>query len=151
MRFRIRKLRMADRAAVGRIARSLPEWFTAEGQTMIAQDVQTQQGFVAVEGDRVVGFLTYFTHEGIGHIGWLGVAPAKHRQGIGRLLSERFESALRRLNIAVAEVATLGDSVDYEPYNHTRAFYRAIGYSTFRVEKRGTPQCPEMLYLRKKI
>ena len=49
------------------------------------------------------------------------------------------------------EISGLGDSVDYEPYVRTRAFYRGIGFTDHRREKRDTWECPEALYLRKRL
>ncbi len=106
---------------------------------------------MAVQDRRIVGFLTCFTYEGIGHLSWMGVDPGRHRQGIGRNLLRQFESAMRELGITQLQVYTLGDSVGYEPYARTRAFYRAMGFVDHKREKSDNPACPEALFLRKSI
>jgi hypothetical protein len=45
-------------------------------------------------------------------------------------------------------VDTLGDSVDYEPYARTRAFYRALGFTDHqRIMQPGNESMPERLVL----
>jgi hypothetical protein len=52
--------------------------------------------------------------------------------------------------VKTLQVYTLGDSVDYEPYERTRAFYRALGFVDFKREPHpDNPECPESLFLRK--
>jgi predicted acetyltransferase/N-acetylglutamate synthase-like GNAT family acetyltransferase len=139
----------ADVPAVLGIARGLLGWFTPRGVQMIGIDLRTHAALAAVEGGQVVGFLTYFTYEAIGRIGWMGVRRDRHRRGIGRRLVEAFECRMRDLGVEKVEVYTLGDGVEYEPYERTRAFYRSIGFRDYRIVKSDSPSCPEALYLQK--
>lgn len=140
-----------DADAIFRIAQSLLGWFTPRGAEMIRLDLNTHTALVAMEAADIVGFLTYFTYEGIGRIGWLGVRPDHHRHGIGRALVTAFEQEMRTIGIDKVEVYTLGDGVEYEPYVRTRNFYRAVGFRDHRIIKRDNPSCPEELVLRKHL
>lgn len=106
------------------VVEDLPEWFdeTAKAKS-IPIDIRHQEGFVAVSEQKVVGFLTLYMTEGRLHIGWLGVAREFHRQGIGTRLLAAVEMKARELGIDELATYTLGDSVDYEPYDLTRNFY----------------------------
>jgi ribosomal protein S18 acetylase RimI-like enzyme len=148
----IRSKTDADAPAIAAIAAALPEWFTETGRRHIAIDSRFQDGFVAVDDTgALAAFITYFVNQGVGHVGWLGVAPALHRRGAGRALLAELEAALRSAGVAELEVSTLGDSVLYEPYARTRAFYRAMGFADYRRELLDNPECPEMLWLRKTL
>jgi GNAT superfamily N-acetyltransferase len=146
-----RPLTSSDCDAVLAIARAMPEWFTPKGQAMLAVNLQRQAGYVATAAGRVSGFASFYVNEGVGHIGWIGVAPHQHRHGIGRRLVERIEQELRAAGIEEFRVGTLGDSVEYEPYVGTRAFYRALGFADFKHERLDNPECPEWLILSKRL
>ena len=148
---KIRKMKKEDVEAIMEIACSLPLWFTKTGLEHISIDLKFQNGFVAADGDRVLGFPMYFVYESVGNIGWLGIEPSHHRQGIGKKLCIHFENMMKAEGVGVLQVYTLGDCVDYEPYARTRAFYRAMGFVEYKRETHDNPECPESLYLRKKL
>lgn len=148
----VRRKTEADREAILAIARSLPEWFTPAALDHIHVDDGFQDGLVAVDdAGQVVGFLLFFVYEGMGNIAWIGVQPELQRKGIGRALLERFEQDMKAAGVKELQVYTLGDSVDYEPYARTRAFYAAVGFSNYRSVALDNPECPDQLYLRKQI
>jgi ribosomal protein S18 acetylase RimI-like enzyme len=129
------------------IAKDLPEWFTKNGITKMQIDLMFQKGFVAVLDSKIVGFLSFLTIEGEGQIGWTGVHPKFHRKGIGRMLVNRLITELKEVGAKTLKVYTLGDSVDYEPYARTRAFYRGVGFKDFQKFKQDNPECPEQLIM----
>ena len=142
----IRKISVSDRPAIGRVAGELRTWFTQAALDHIATDLVFQDGFVAELGGAVVGFVTFFVTEGVGHIGWIGVPPDSHRRGIGRQLAERVSDVLRENGVARLRVDTLADTVEYEPYERTRRFYRALGF----VDVKGpTQEGADLLVLEK--
>jgi ribosomal protein S18 acetylase RimI-like enzyme len=147
----VRPMQPSDHDAVMRIARGLGAWFNDEGLRNLVIDLRHQAGFVAEAGGQVVGFVTFFVYEGKAHIGWLGVDLPRHHQGIGRALLDALAHRLTADGIGELHVYTLGDSVDYPPYELTRAFYFAMGFKVLRREKRDTPACPEALYLFKRL
>jgi ribosomal protein S18 acetylase RimI-like enzyme len=133
------------------VALSLPEWFNDVGIKEITEALSHQAGAVAaVDGD-VVGWVTWCSHEGVGEIAWIAVSPGHHRQGIGALLLGFAENRLRSSGLTEVTVETLGDSVDYEPFERTRAFYRATGYRDFKRVMTDNPGIPESLTLRKTL
>ncbi|MBC8479591.1 MAG: GNAT family N-acetyltransferase [FCB group bacterium] len=140
-----------DVAGVLEIARSLTEWFTETGVKNIQRDLEFQKILLAEIADNIVGFLSYYTYDGVGNIGWMGVVKSHHRASIGKLLFECFEEEMKNYEIYTLQVLTLGEGVDYMPYEKTRKFYRAMGFTNYRVEPTDDPECPESLTLRKII
>ena len=61
------------------------------------------------------------------------------------------EDRLRDQGAAEVFVDTLGDSVEYEPYERTRTFYRAMGFADFKRVMTDNPGMPESLTLRKSL
>jgi ribosomal protein S18 acetylase RimI-like enzyme len=125
----IRALVEADHSEVIEIVAGLPDWFDDTARTIsIPIDIKHQRGFVAERQGKVVGFITLYVAEGKLNIGWLGVQPDLHRQGIGRLLLDKAEEVSRQLGVPELALYTLGEGVDYEPYERTRRFYFANGF-----------------------
>jgi GNAT superfamily N-acetyltransferase len=147
----IRDYKPEDFKGIIEIAESLPEWFTKNGLENMKKDLGFQPGFVAEKDSDRIGFLSYFVSEGVGQIGWMGVLKELHRNGIGRKLVERTSSALKSAGISRLRVYTLGDSVEYEPYARTRAFYWAVGFEDHERIKQDNPECPEQLIMIKKM
>lgn len=141
-----------DLVQILEIARALPSWFTQSGIRSMQVDLRYQPGWVATLEDRIVGFISFFVNQGKAEIGWIGVLPDLHRGGIGRLLLEQLITLLRAEQIAELYVHTLGDSVEYEPYRKTRAFYRGMGFQDFkRIANPDNPECEEDLILLLKL
>ncbi len=141
-----------DFDAVVAVARALPEWFNDEGIAQIARDVQHQRGAVAEVAGDVIGFVTWRSNDdGVGEIGWIAVSVDYHRRGIGGRLLEFAEDDLSNAGIIEVLVETLGESVDYEPYERTRAFYRAAGFRDLKSVMTGNPGMPESLTLQKRL
>lgn len=58
----VRQFLEDDHESVVEIAKALyPRWFNEVGLQQIARDLQTEQELVALEGERVVGFVIYRT------------------------------------------------------------------------------------------
>ncbi|MHC4712524.1 MAG: GNAT family N-acetyltransferase [Planctomycetota bacterium] len=149
---RLAPLSARHRDDVAGIAASLQQWFDASAIRNIPIDARYHHGFVAEVEGRVVGFVTYSTHEGVGQITWLGVLAEYHRHGIGRGLVEAAVEDLRKNGVTELRVDTLSDSVEYKPYERTRCFYAAMGFVEHeRIPMPDNPSCPEKLVLTKAI
>jgi len=148
----IRKLTSTDRDAVVEVAQALPEWFDEDARTRaIPVDLRFQDGFVAEEDGRILGFITLYVAEGRMNIGWMGVLPGWQGQGIGKRLIDAAESFCRERGIPEMATYTLGDSVDYAPYAATRAFYLAQGFTIYQRSQTDNPGCPEEIKIKKEI
>jgi hypothetical protein len=132
----IRNYEPEDYEKVINIAMALPEWFTENGIAKMKIDLRFQNGLVADLESDIIGFISFFTLEGEGHIGWMGI----------HLKTKLNDGGVRSLN-----VLTPSDSVDYEPYTRTRAFYRAVGFKDHRSYETDNPECPEQLVMKMKI
>ena len=105
------------------ILRGLKEWFGIESavQNYLLQ-METLPTFLAEDG-----FLVLKQHYPESwEIYVMGVL--KPRRGVGRALLQRGEEWLRTQGARLLQVKTLAETVDYEPYDRTRAFYRAQGF-----------------------
>ncbi len=147
----VRQADSTDHAAIVDVARELPAWFTERGVHHISVDLAFQHALVVDHGDCVIAFLTYYVSEGICWIGWMGVIPEKRRTGLGRALMDALADALRPSGVAEMRVNTLGDSVAYEPYAETRAFYRGVGFTDHGRVFLDDPECPEQLTLSRAV
>lgn len=146
----IRQITEADYTAVAGIVNDLPEWFDADArERSIPIDVQHHNGFVAIDKSEVLGFITCYVAEGRLNIGWLGVRRDGHRRGIGSLLLTRVEELATNLGIKEIATYTLGEGVNYPPYEATRRFYRARGFQVYQRSQTDNPGCPEEIRLKK--
>lgn len=148
----IQSLEEEHYAGILTITEDLPEWFdeTARSKS-IPIDIRHQEGFVAISGQKVVGFVTLYVAEGRLHIGWLGVDKAFQREGIGSRLIVAAEMRARDLGIDELATYTLGDSVEYQPYEETRRFYWECGFSVYKRAQTDNPGCPEEIWISKPI
>ena len=134
------------------IAENLPEWFDESARSKaVPTDIRHQLGFVAVSGQRVVGFLTLYVTEGRLHIGWLAVEKGSQRQGLGGRLLEAAETKAREMGIDEVATYTLGESVAYQPYEVTRNFYWKHGFSVYKRSRTDNPGCPEEIWISKQV
>lgn len=117
------------------IGRSLPAWFGIEEGLRAIRDAATNgPGLVALDGQRVVGFLTLERHFAEAwEISWMAVDPAWHRRGIGRRLVDASIVQTRLAGGRVLTVKTLADSHPSPEYALTREFYRAMGFLRLEV------------------
>jgi GNAT superfamily N-acetyltransferase len=141
----------SDYAAVLRIAKSLDDWFNEDGIKYIEQDLEFEKLIIVESDSGPIGFLSYFLYEGVGYLGWIGVYEQHHGTGAGEMLFVEFERIMKELEINTLQVKTLGESVDYPPYDRSRNFYRKVGFEKHRSEFTDNPECPEELILRKPI
>ena len=134
------------------IVENLPDWFdkTARSRS-IPTDIRHQKGFVAVSGQRVVGFVTLYVAEGRLHVRWLAVEKEFQRQGLGSRLLEAAERKAGDLGIDELATCTLGDNVKYQPYEGTRSFYWKCGFSVYKRTRTDNPGCPEEIWISKRV
>jgi len=112
------------------IARALRTHFNDNAMVQMPKDLGAHHLYVAEEDDgAVVGFLTLLRRSpDVGDISWMGVMPDHQRQGVGTALVDRAARDLVTDGATIMMVHTLADTVEYGPYEATRAFYRAVGF-----------------------
>jgi GNAT superfamily N-acetyltransferase len=148
----IRPLSEDDYGAVVEIAEDLPEWFDEYARrTAIPIDARNQAGFLAFEQGQAVGFVSYFVNEGRLNIGWLAVRKDYQRRGIGTVLLNEIETKARELGIPEIATYTLGDEVDYSPYEQTRSFYFKNGFRVYQRSRTDNPSCPAEIRISKRV
>jgi GNAT superfamily N-acetyltransferase len=126
----IRELVPADIAQCEAILRGLPEWFGFETALLqYVEDLARLPALVAVEGDRVLGFIALHPYgDAASEVHVLAVRRDCHRRGIGRALVEAAEKAVLAQGVKLLQVKTLGPSNDDAGYAKTRAFYSSLGF-----------------------
>ena len=133
----LRPLQPADAAGCEAVMASLPDWFGDEdGLADCAKAVRGGEGWVAVDGGDVVGFLTLERpYPRSADITWLAVR-ADRRGGIGSALVERAcaELAAGGCDLVVALTVSVNDptEVGETPYAETRAFWAHAGFAPAR-------------------
>ncbi len=137
---RIREGTTSNHETVIQIAKSLVDWFNEDGIKYIKQDLEFEKLIIVEADSEPIGFLSYFLYEGIGYLGWIGVYEQHHGTGAGELLYFEFERIIKELKINIIQIKTLGDSVDYPPYDRSRNFYKKIGFEKHRSEFTNNPK-----------
>ena len=152
MTLKIVKIRRKDNAEIFNLMAELPEWFNADALKNIRIDLKYQKGFLAKnDNNEIVAFLMFFVYEGVGHIAWMGVKKEYQGRGAGSTLLAGFEKEMLRSGVKKLQVYTLGESVEYKPYESTRNFYYKNGFKEYRRIFTDNAGCPEELHLRKDI
>ena len=113
-------------------------WFTEEARKkLIPLDLNLQQGYVAEEDKKIIGFITYFSDDGHAQIGWLGVDPELHGRGTGTALMKKLEQTLRKMGFTelLVETAAKEQSIGTS-YESTHKFYSDMGFKRYRIKKK---------------
>ena len=138
-----------DITSVIAIAKKLPQFFTVKGIENMSVDFYSQKGFVYRNDDKVVGFINYFSNQGVAEIGWMGVLPEFQKKNIGTQLFNRLKKELKNNNCSALVVKTLDESVDYKPYEQTRKFYLKNSFKKSHViQHPDNPECEAELVLK---
>ena len=129
----VRELTLADAPRCDEIIASLPYFFgQPAGIRTCAEAVRSQRGWVVVESDAVLGFLTVdYPLPASPEITWMAVHATARRGGHGRSLVERAVQDLAADGAEVLSVLTLAESqpeTGADTYAGTRAFYRSVGF-----------------------
>lgn len=134
-RLRIEIRESGSGALCRRLLNELPDWFgIPEAIDEYVVKAERATAVVAIADKEEVGLLTLVRHTAsAAEIDVMAVKPDHHRRGIGRAILDRAERVLLRDGIEYLQVKTLADTVDYEPYAHTRAFYAACGFRPLQV------------------
>lgn len=148
----IRGMSQSDLPAILDLVSELADWFDEDArQRSMPIDLRHQDGLVAVDGNQVLGFLTWYVAEGRANIGWLAVDRAWRRRGIGRSLVDALTVHVKPTGIQEIATYTLGDSVEYAPYAETRAFYFSNGFAVYERMMSDNPSCPEAIKIKRPI
>jgi GNAT superfamily N-acetyltransferase len=143
----IRPLRRGDHSAALAIAESLSEWFDADARRRaIPADLRHQQGFVALFGGRIVGFITLFFAEGRLNIGWMGVDLRHHNRGIGSRLMTCAERCGRRAGVSAIGIRLPAQIYD-KPHELTPVFFSRrdfVPYHRITTDRSSRPQEVEL-------
>jgi ribosomal protein S18 acetylase RimI-like enzyme len=144
----IRALEVGDAEQCDAVIRSLPDWFgNDQGIAEAAAAVRTQAGLVSVLDGAVIGFLTWKRHHPTtAEITWLAVHADYRGGGTGTGLVEELVASAGALRYLT--VKTLSASSDYPPYEETRAFYRARGFTELIELDIWGPDNPATLFVR---
>ena len=144
----IRRLAPADAEQCDAVIRSLPDWFgNDQGIAEAAAAVRSQAGFVSEVDGAVTGFLTWKRHHpDAAEITWLAVHRDHRGGGTGTALVEELVAAGGALRYLT--VKTLSAAMEYPPYDETRAFYRARGFTELIELDIWGPENPATLFVR---
>jgi len=145
----IQAMTSMDKFLILDIAKSLPPFFTEKGLGYISADFHSQKGFVYRQNDKAVGFVMYFSYQGTAEIAWMGIKPEFQGQGVGTQLLSHLKEELIKVDCSSLIVKTLDESVEYKPYEQTRAFYLKKGFKKSHViQHPDNPECEAELVLK---
>jgi GNAT superfamily N-acetyltransferase len=148
----VRPMAASDEPAVLEVVATLSDWFDDDARNRsIPIDLRHHMTFVADDAGRVVGFISLHVFNGRLDISWMGVRNECRGRGIGTRLLDRAEELGRAWGLHEITTFTLGDTVDYEPYEFTRRFYLRNGFEVYQRNQTDNPGCPEEWRLKKRI
>jgi N-acetylglutamate synthase-like GNAT family acetyltransferase len=127
----IRKAIKKDFSTCVQIAKNLPEWFDAKELLEISKDVEKLPTFV-IEDSGILAFVCIENKsEKVIEIKHLAVEKNHQKKGLGTTLLKFIKNQYPKSELMV--VKTLDESVDYKPYERTRAFYEKNGFIKIAV------------------
>ena len=142
----------SDEPALLDLVAELTDWFDEDARKRsIPIDLKHHTTFVADNGNGLVGFIMLHVYNGRLDISWMGVRNEHHRKGIGTQLLHRAEELGRAWGLHEITTFTLGDTVDYKPYELSRRFYLKNGFEVYQRNQTNNPSCPEEWRLKKRI
>ncbi len=117
------------------ILRALPGWFGIEESLVnYIAEVRNLPFYAALGLDSAIGFAALKLHNAhTAEICVMGVLPAWHRMGMGRLLVERCVRHCVDSGMEFLTVKTLDASREDEGYERTRRFYYSMGFRPLEV------------------
>ena len=148
---KIRKANEKDKKEAIKTASELEEWFTKIAINNMKIDFELNNLIVAVDKNKVLGFLCYTSNCGKMQLIWIGVKRNTHHKGVGGLLLNWLEKESKKLKMYSIEVETLPDEDDYEPYKQTRAFYYKNGFKRIFYKKARIKGWDDQIILEKVI
>lgn len=147
----IRKATEKDKKESLKIAQNLKEWFNKSGIKNMRTDFKLNNLLVAIEKNKVIGFVCYTSYCGKMLLIWMGVKKNYQNKGIGKLLLSHLEKEAKKLDLYAIEVETLPDEDPYEPYKKTREFYYKNGFKRIAYKKARVQGWDDQIVLEKRL
>ena len=124
-----------ERTQCEEVLRSLPMWFGIEhALVMFADDSVRLPTFAAVEGTKVIGFISllqHFPHAWEVHC--IAVRAESRNKGYGKALMAHAERWLAGQGVSLLQVKTVAATSASKEYALTREFYFRVGYQPVEV------------------
>ncbi len=136
------------------VLRSLPEYFGIEEAVEAFIDGVRDKYFLSANvGDIPVGFVSLKDHnEFTSEIYVMGLVEELHGEDIGKKMIENVEEYLSDRGKKYLTVKTLGPSRENDaPYDRTRGFYRAVGFTPLEEFKELWDEDNPCLFMVKRI
>ena len=148
---KIRKATNRDKKEALAIAEELKEWFTKEAIKDMKIDFKLNNLIVAIDRNKVIGFLCYTSYSGKMMLMWIGVKRDFLRRRIGEKLLKWLEKEAKKFEFYAIEVETLPDEDKYKPYIKTRAFYYKHGFKRILYKKARLKRWDDQIVLEKRL
>lgn len=133
------------------IAKELKEWFNKEGIKNMKIDFRLNNLVVAIDRNKVVGFICYTSHCGNIQLIWMGIKRNLQRKGFGEKLLKWLEKEAKKLKLDAIEVETLPDEDKYKQYQQTRNFYYKHGFKRVAYKKARIKGWDDQIIMEKKL
>ena len=137
-------------AACARIIGLLPDWFgLPDSNTAYVAGVADCLCLGAFSEGQCLGLIALRPHYGTTlEIWWMGVDPARHRQGIGKALVESALDHARHQGFRDMVLMTLSEESNDPGYAATRQFYLSRGFRPLVHDHMTDPENPLMWMIR---
>ena len=124
-----------ERAQCEEVLRSLPMWFGIEhALVMYADDSVRLPTFAAVEGAKIIGFISLLQHfPRAWEVHCIAVRAESRNLGHGKALLAHAEGWLARQGVSWLQVKTVAATSASKEYALTREFYCHVGFQPLEV------------------
>lgn len=133
--FVIQELLLDDIPKVIELINTLRQFFPKETIPMIEFSLKEHKALVGMLDKKIVSFIVYELREKqMAEILWMGVGEEYHGLGLGTMMLEHLEQALKQIKFKQLVTSTLSYTVPYEPYEKVRTFFYNRGFKALGIQ-----------------
>lgn len=135
----IHKITLEEMERIKSFIESLAPHYNESDISQMKKDLEIQEGYVAVEGKTILGFVLYTkVSDNIWEISHLGIGLNDLEHSAATILLRRLERECRKKLVTKIQATTKSDDVISEKDLIVRQFYRGYGFRNKEIKEKDT-------------